>query len=335
MSAADQGRSKQAASRALNTSTRGSINANHFGQLASRRPFPLAPGRLLLILAIAALPSCERLGDSIRSLGERNRQPIEKPDPAEIERLERDLRLSRERALDLQARINELAGEQRLQGRLAWQLARAHMQRARYDLAAQQMIAAAQGAPAEGATDPGISFEQALPLFREALRQHSVDPELLFEAGLAFANASRAMGWEKNRFDTAVFLFERMAALKEEDSRPRYQLALLLGKTNDPSRRDASRAIALLRDVVLREDANIPARFALAHLLVEAGELDAARNEYHAILEQLSELKRRGAIGGDLEDVPNYRQAKENLEALEECAREPESCTVGSVDAGP
>ncbi|MBX7056787.1 MAG: hypothetical protein K1X75_01885 [Leptospirales bacterium] len=281
------------------------------------------------------LPSCQKLSDSIRSLGEKNRQPVEKPDQAEMERLERDFRLSRERALDLQDKIHQLANEERLQGRLAWQLARAHMQRARYDMAAAYMMQAAGGVHEGDVQDPGVSFEKALPYFREALRKHSIDPDLLLEAGLAFANASRAMGWEPNRFDTAVFLLERMAALRPEDSRPRYQLALLFGKTGDASRRDVARAIELLRGITAVEEAHIPAHFALGHLYVESGDLASARLEYQAVLEQLESLRRRGAISGDLDAVPNYRQAKQNLEALDQCLNNADACSTGSFDAAP
>ncbi len=280
---------------------------------------------------------CEGASDALRNWGERGRRPAKaRLDEAQVARWERDLNLSRAQSLELHDQLQDLVQESNRQGMLAWNIGKAYLNAGRYDLAALYYQGAIQGEPPDrlaaiqsGQTAPGIAtFEQALPYFEEALLRHSPDPELLFEAGLCFANASRAAGWERNRWRTAVLLFDRMARVAPDDIRSRYQLALLYGKTSDNAVRDIPRAIDYLEAVVRREDQDVSARFLLGQLLVERGELDLAREQYRSIMQILEDVHGKGIAPGPAGDNPRYQQARENFETLEACATGSGACPL-------
>jgi tetratricopeptide (TPR) repeat protein len=284
---------------------------------------------VLPLIILSAFVGCEAVSDRIRNWGERDRRPAKaRLDEAQVARWERDLNLSRARALELHDELQELVQESNRQGMLSWNIGKAYLNAGRYDLAALYYQDAIHGEPPErlaaiqsGQTAPGIAtFEQAIPYFEEALLRHSPDPELLFEAGLCFANASRAAGWERERWRTAVLLFDRMARTAPDDIRSRYQLALLYGKTSDGAMRDIPRAIELLEATLRREEQDISARFLLGQLLVERGDSDLARAQYQRIMETLEDIHAKGIAPGAAADNPRYRQARENLETLEACA---------------
>ncbi len=273
----------------------------------------------LAVLSLA-FSSCEQAEDSLRNWGLRERRPATpRLDDEEVARWERDLNISRSRALELHEKIQELVQESNHQGMLAWKIGKAYMQAGRYDMGALYMQQAVGG---EEAREPDGSrgvqtFDQAIPYFETALRRHSPDPNLLFDAGLCFANASRANGWERNRWRTAVYLFQRLMRIEPDDVRPRYQLALLYGKTEDPEVRDIPRAIDLLEDLVARSGRDVSARFLLGHLYAAVDDLDRAAAQYRSILEILEAMHGEGLLPGSLSDMPRYRQARENLDTLE------------------
>lgn len=288
-------------------------------------------------MAFIGLGSCEAVSDTIRNWGERGRRPAKaRLDEAQVGRWERDLNLSRARALELHDSLQDLVQESNRQGMLSWNIGKAYLNAGRYDLAALYYQGAIQGEPPDrlaaiqsGQTAPGIAtFEQAVPYFEEALLRHSPDSELLFEAGLCFANASRAAGWERNRWRTAVLLFDRMARVAPDDIRARYQLALLYGKTSDATVRDIPRAIDLLQDVVRREEQDISARFLLGQLLVEHGKLDEARQQYQEIMSVLEDVHEQGIVPGPAKNNPRFQQALENFETLEACVSGGADCAL-------
>lgn len=291
----------------------------------SRKISPTAIAALTALLFL--LPACEPVGDYIRNMGERDRRPPkDRLNEEEIRRWERDLNLSRARVLELNDTIQEMVQESNLQGMLSWKIGKAYLEAGRFDLAAQHYEAAARnerlGEPAPGPQ----TFEQAIPRFREALTRHQPDQELIYEAGLCFANSSRALGWEVERWRTAQYLFETALRQKPDDNRPRFQLALLYGKTENPQVRNTSLAIELLREIIDREGDHISARFALANILVETGAIAEAVEEYRNIQEMLQNLHRRGVIPGSLQNNPPYQQTQENIAQLEACLRGGAEC---------
>ena len=277
---------------------------------------------VLLPFALASFTACDAIGDRLRNWGEQGRRPAKaRLDEAEVARWQRDLNLSRARSLELHDSIQDFVQESNHQGMLAWKIGKAYLEAGRYDLGAlyyNEALGAGSARPGDQAPDI-VMFEQALPFFDEALLRHNPDPELLFEAGLCYGNAARALGWERERWQRSVQLFERMSRVVPDDVRPRYQLALLYGKVTNSELRDIPRALDHLDEVLRREEQDVSARFLRGQLLVERGELAPAIEEYRRILGILDDLHGRGVVPGRVTDNPRYQQARENLEVLEAC----------------
>lgn len=254
--------------------------------------------------------------DSIRNWGEKERRSRARAlQEEELKKWERDLALSRGRAQELHKKIHEYVQESNHQGQLARKIARAYMNSNRFEEGLRYYQGALQGElPAAQAGQ----FEAALPYFNLSLQRHYIDSDLLFEAGLCYANAARVLGWEKTRWHTAVVLFEAMQKAEPADMRAPYQLALLYGKTPHPELRNYDRARGYLQLILGKEEFNIPAHFTLAHLEVETGNWREGLRLYGVIQEKLAELSAKGVIG-NVKKNQQYLQAEKNREMLETC----------------
>ena len=263
-------------------------------------------------------------GEKDRRLGQAKLKEID------LQKWQRQLKLSRSQAIELQAEIAEMLTEEQLQGELARKIASAYLEKGSYDLASVYYKGALENKlPAKGSpqTSSYLAFEKSLDYFDRALLLNSVNPDLFYEAGAAYANASRAQGWELRRFQIAVLLFERMKALAPQDIRPLYQLALMYGKTSLKNYRDKKYAIRLLKKILLKKENDVRTRFALAHFLVEEEQLSQAVQEYKHIERILEDMHRRKTIQGYLSSHPSYRRARENKEKLQECIQKQGICS--------
>jgi len=284
-----------------------------------------------IFVVIAFLPvSCEKISDTIRNYGLSTRQRREqKLSSEEVEKWKRDLNISDERARELHEKIHYLVQETNLQGMLSWKIAKAYMEDARYDMAAMYYEGAMNNSLPDGPMmERERMFEDSLPYFKKALKLHRTEPELLFEAGLCFANASRSQGWEIERWKTAVFLFTRMNELKPDDLRPAYQLALLYGFTTKGEVKDQDHALELLRWILKKEETNISARFTLANILVQRSDFETARAEYLKISEILKDMHSSGILSGPVGRNQKYKQTLENIEKLDNCIADSPSCEI-------
>lgn len=296
--------------------------------LSSVRPVRLSA--VLALSSILMLPACGQLEDSIRNWGKRHRlQRIQKVDEGATEQLQRDLNLSRAKAKEIETQMQALVQESSIRGRLAWQLARRFCLEGRYEAGNAYARASVKGqVPTEAQPPASQVFERALPYFQEALAHARLEANLVFDAGLCYANASRALGWEAERFTTAVFLFEAVRRMEPKDTRADYQLALLYGKTTNPDFRNTGRAVELLEGIITRDDFNIPARFALAHVQAEIGDWSQAARQYAIIQEKLRDLHRRGNLPGDPTRSPQFQQAVRNAEQLQDCLNDRAGCQL-------
>lgn len=294
--------------------------------------FPGAPLVALLALLIcgASFTGCERIEDSIRNWGVRRREfRIQKMQRGELEKWERDLNLSRARGEKLHRLVEELVQETALQGRLSWKIARAFCEAGNFETGTAYAREAVRNRAPGRTKMTGINpFEKSLPYFQAALARQRIEPGILYDAGLCYANASRVLGWEEDRFRTAEFLFRRMRALAPRDTRSAYQLALLYGKTTNPKLSDPDRAVRLLEDLLGRDEYNIPARFALGHLLAQNGAFHRSLEEYGVLREKLRELHERGALTGNLERNRQYIQAEKNIDQLRRCISDQSGCEI-------
>lgn len=283
----------------------------------------------MVSVLLLSLSHCEQASDSLRNWGMRERgEQIQDLSEEDIARLKRDLKLSEERAVEFEKNLRGLLQEQSIQGDIAWKIGKAIMQQGRYEAADPYFRQAVEenSGPVLAARDSNY-FEDALPYYRKALSYNKGNPELLFEAGLCYANASRALGWEKSRFEAAEFLFEASARLAPEDHRPRYQLAIMYGKSEGYGR-DPAKGLSLLDEILRKEEKNIPVRFAKANILVETGELRSAADEYRRIVEIMDDLYEKGVLRGDKSRNVQYRSARENLEKLETCLQGKPGCEI-------
>lgn len=287
---------------------------------------------LIVMFSFFIFVSCDAVSDAIRSWGEESRRTrIEKLSKLDLEKWERDLNISKEHAEELHQNIEKLVQETSYQGNLSWKIARAYMRRGMHEQAIPHISAALENrlqSPEHEFGERISRFDNAIPYFNEALKKNRVKPDLVFEAGLCYANASVDLGWEENRWKTAVFLFERLRKMEPDDTRPLYQLALLYGKTSDLRYRNMDLAVEFLEEALRKQENDIPARFALAHILVEKGDLDRARNEYREILSRIRNLHDAGMIKGDAEKNQKYQTARDNLEMLDLCISGSPSCTL-------
>ncbi len=290
------------------------------------RAFLLKSGRFPAIVLVSTilllLTSCGVM-DSLRNWGERQRMRRQKDlRESDLRQWETDLKLSRERVEELNEKINEMVQESDRIGQLSWRIGKAYLDAGRFEEAIPHYSAALENSIAKGDRFYGqriSTYDNALPYFNEALKRYKHSPDLLFEAGLAYANASHELGWEANRWHMAIFLFDAMRQTYPSDIRPLFQLALLYGKTTNPELKDVSRAIAYLRESLRIQENDVPARFALAGLLVESGDLTSARNEYVSLVSRIEQMHSAGILKGSKEKNIKYLQAKSNLEKLDAC----------------
>ena len=280
-------------------------------------------------LIFPLLLQCDGISSGLRNWGMRERgEKLMDLSDEDIQKLKSDLQISEEKGAEFEKNLKGLLQEQAIQAKLSWKIGHAIMSQGRYEAADPYFRRAVEENTGPAlATEENNFFERALPYYQRALKTHRADPDLLFEAGLCYANASRALGWEMSRLEAAEFLFEAVARLKPDDHRPRYQLALIYGKSNGPLR-DPKRALDLLDGILRKEEKNIPVRFARANIVVENGDLRAGAEEYRRIIEIMDDLYDRGVLRGNKSRNVQYRSARENLEKLETCLQGKPGCDI-------
>ncbi len=294
------------------------------------------PLYLCFFLCLAFGCRCQKLqywGEKDRAEKDHLERSLErsyKQKESEIAKWQSRLQISWEQSRKLHENIGALMKETQLQGQLSRKIGQAYLQTGRYDLASYYYKEAlANSWPASKDMRDRHSqsrFEASLSFFDQALLKQAPNPDLMYEAALAYANASRALGWEQQRFQIAYKLLRAMLGLRPEDTRAMYQLALLYAKTTLHRYRKPEKAIKLLRKALLLEEKNISARFALAHVLAQEGELEESAKEYGAIQELLVKLHGQGIIKGLLARHPNYIRARKNQEKLQACMRSEKEC---------
>jgi len=288
--------------------------------------------RFFILLSTSFLlffSSCQKVQDWIRAYGVTERQKkVKKLREHDIEMWKRDLGMSRERVEKLHADIHSTVQESNYQGILSWKIAKAYAEEARYEMAAEYYEAALEERAPVGEHTSAYYLEQAIPFYEEALKRHLPDPELLFDAGLCYANASKNLGWERSRWQIAVLLFQRLHEMKPDDIRAPYQLALLYGMAGKPKLRDTDRALALLDENLRREPNDVPSRFLMAHLYALIGNFERAKHEYEQIITVIEDLHATGQLGGPATNNPQYKKARENIEQLDACIAGSNQCDI-------
>ncbi|MCW7473642.1 hypothetical protein CH354_01865 [Leptospira levettii] len=229
---------------------------------------------------------------------------------------------------EMDKRIRKLVQKSNQSAALSWKIARAYMRAGSADVGVRYYEeAVTESIP--NAKQGGFeihSYESALPFFEKAIQSGKLDKQLLYETAVAYANASKDMGWEPTRRSRAISLFKQLAKLDKDDTRFPFQLALIYF---DSSLKDESwngklasgydeldSAFSLLDQILRKEPYNVPTRFAKANFLYQIGKSSLAYDEYVRIKSILEEMKGNGSIREPLEENSSYQNVLKNLSVL-------------------
>ena len=282
---------------------------------------------ILLVLLGFSFTGC----DYLKSLTEsryRKRIGGEPASEKDIVNWKEKLALEEAEIEEMEKRIRKMVQKSNQSAALSWKIARAYMRAGSADLGARYYDEAlAESIP--NAKQGGFeihSYESALPYFDKAIQSGKLDKQLLYEAAVAYANASKDMGWEPTRRNRAINLFKQLSKLDKEDSRFPFQLALVYF---DSSLKDEAwngkltsgydeveLAFSLLDQILRKEPYNVPTRFAKANFLYQVGKSNLAYDEYTRIKSILEEMKEKGNIREPLEENSSYRNVIKNLNQL-------------------
>ena len=283
-----------------------------------------------LFIFLFCLFSCTDIFRHVQYWGEEERMLKKKNlEEEDQKKWEKQLEISQDKIKEAHEAIEKIAVTSELQLQLSRKIAKRYMKSRRYDLASVYYKGALEKKIPKLSEDTVNSYnalEKSLVYFDKALLLSATDIDLLWEASLAYANASVAQGWEEKRFLIALQLLKKIRQIDSEDVRPLFQMALLYGKTNIESYRNRKYAIQLLKVFLQKKEENIKARFALAYFLVQENQNQEAIIEYQKIISTLEEMYQKKIIKGALSSHSIYQRARENLKKLERCENNPKAC---------
>lgn len=229
---------------------------------------------------------------------------------------------------EMEKRIRKLVQKSNQSAALSWKIARAYMRAGSADVGVR-FYEEALNESIPNAKQGGFeihSYESALPFFEKAVQTGKLDKQLLYETAVAYANASKDMGWEPTRRSRAIGLFKQLSKLDKDDTRFPFQLALIYfdsslkdeawnGKLAN-GYEEVDIAFSLLDQILRKEPYNVPTRFAKANFLYQIGKSSLAYEEYTRIKSILEQMKANGNIREPLEENSSYKNVIKNLNTL-------------------
>ncbi len=287
--------------------------------------------RILIATLFLFLTSCDYFDKMARENWEK-KQAKAQVNFEEVEKWKQNLAINESELKKLDQSIHEMVGRTAQTGALSWKIAQAYMKASNYEMGlrfyqrAADEVGSGTGADSTNQVKKGriAYWESALPYFDKSIIFRRIDNQLLFEMGLAYANASRDLGWEPERRARAIELFQSLSRINPKDTRFPYQLALIYFDSSistgtwavQEGYRDIDRAMTLIDAILLAEPNNIPTRFAKANFLYQLGNVNFAYSEYQTIKASIEEMDRRGEIRGGLENNSSYQNVLKNLEKI-------------------
>jgi tetratricopeptide (TPR) repeat protein len=298
--------------------------------------------KVLLIILSGTLffSNCEKL----RELGRENTKrrlggtPV---NDAEIEKWKEKLNLQEAEVIQLDERIRDMVKITKQAGALSWKIAQAYMKVGSYDYSLMYYQKAIEEQNSDqfntANSRPELhSFESAIVFFEKALKYKNIDENLLYETGLAYGNASRDRGWDKERRTVAVNIFKGLMKINSGDMRYPYQLALIFFDSSmtdglvegvDPEGyNDAERALKILFGIVrFHEEKNqlgetIPIRFTIANFFYRQGRSNESEEQYEKIKAMLEKFNQEGSIR-NLDKNESYQSVVRNLKKIKEAKK--------------
>jgi tetratricopeptide (TPR) repeat protein len=263
---------------------------------------------IFLVILSLLFSSCQKLEDLSRESW-KNRG-IANPNAGEedIEKWKERLDLKEAEVKEIQKSMIQYINSSKELGGLYWKMGHAYMRLGNAESAIHH-------------------YETAIQFMEKSLGARKVDKEVLFEMGLAYANASKDRGWNPQYRSKAIDVFRGLMRLDPEDHRFPYQLALIYfdsgmseeawGGVVKEGYEDPKIAFKFLDAILLKEPINVPVRFAKANFLYRLGKVDEAKTEYLRIQNVMQTMHKDGKIQGDLESNPSYQNLIRNLKQIE------------------
>lgn len=288
------------------------------------------------ILLITHLLGCEKMDEMAKKNWEKKHNRMHSADSKEVERWKESLAINEAELKALDKSIQNMVGRTAQTGALSWKIAQAYMKASNFEMGARYYQRAADelagrdasyGSDRSNRSEGGrmAFWDSSLPYFEKSTVYRKIDKELLFEMGLAYANASRDMGWEPERRKRAVDIFINLSRLDNKDTRFPFQLALIYFDSSVSSGswaiqegyRQMDQAFVLLDEILKLEPENVPTRFAKANFLYQLGKNREAYNEYGRIKSIIEDMDKRGELRDRLRNNRSYQNVLRNLQAIE------------------
>lgn len=294
----------------------------------------LHKGSLLGLSILLFFNSCERLEEWGQNRAKERMSG--NVDEKEIEIWKEKLGLQEAEIRALDEKIKEMVSKTKQAGSLSWRIAKAYLKVGNSEISTEYYQKAIDD-QIHGVYEPSQSrpelhkFESAIPFFENALKNRTVDEDLLFETGLAYANASRDRGWDKERRSIAIQIFKGLMRRNPEDLRYPYELALIYfdSSVNDgivegtsDGYNDTQKAFQLLNYILERQEKenlfvdSVSTRFALANFHYRLGNVSEAVMHYKKIKSLLENFAEAGKIK-NLAKNPSYINVTRNLQKIQ------------------
>jgi len=194
-------------------------------------------------------------------------------------------------------------------GELSKKLALGYTRMGRYELAAQEYHKAIQleaGVPSKQKI-----YKKALKYYKKAFIYSRVDDDLLYQAALIYANASKAMAWDTNSLNTAIRIFNGLLKKNPNNPRALFQRAMLYYHAFDLP----NRAIEDLKKLIKITPDEVPSYELMGHIYFSIQKPALALRYYERALDKISQFLDKA--NQNKETITSYKNIKKIVETLQ------------------
>ena len=281
--------------------------------------------KLILLIVLLFPLHCEKIEEIARNNWKKKvaskKETIQLSD---IESWKEKLNITEAELKDIDEKIYKKIDTTNQKAYMAFKIGKAFLKVSQYENAIDSLNA---GLELQSGKDlQNHHYEEAAAYLETGLKNSKIDKELLFDLGLAYANAAKDRGWEKTRREKAIGIFKSLARTDANDSRFPYQLALIyfdstysdfglppeLANGYD----DIEKSFKLLNYLIRKYPNDVSARFARANFSYKLGKKSESFEDYSAIKSILESLSAEGKLEGNLKDNPTYKNLLNNLQRL-------------------
>ncbi len=284
----------------------------------------------IFILINICFFSCDNIANKIQNWSfEHRRERKAKITEEDLKKWKYNLKVS-EDAKKLFELIHQYAMEKKIQGELSWKIGKALMDQGSYELATEFMKQSFQNQLNEPEEILNL-YNESVSYYKKALINFKPVPDLLFDAGICYGNASRLLGWEEERLKTAMFLLERGYLTYTDDLRFAYSLAILYAKVPEKFR-NVEKSLGLLDYIIKKDHYHIASYFTKANILAENGAFQEAFLVYEEITKVIEEMYKKKMLSGKPENNLQYKKALQNMYDLQICIEGKQGCKIKQIE---